>query len=209
MKLKLICTLFLAVAVSFAAVACQGSDRDSDGAALAQSVRQRFDDSPELKGATARVQVRAEGDGGRIVLSGTTDTERDRQLAETFARGVEGVHEVDNRITVAAGPSTADVPSRYSATFSEEAVRKEAAESGERLGRSSEDARIYYEIRRRIIEDRTAPKRAVFVDVSDGDVTLRGMVSTVQARDAAVAAAKEVEGTRAVKDLLKINTPVP
>lgn len=207
MNLKLHRILFLVAAILLS-VACEGRDRNAEGDALARSVRERFDDTPDLRGATSRVHVRS-GGGGTIVLSGTTDTEADRALAETFARGIQGVQVVENQITVTGAAGAAPAASQAPAPLNVEAVRREAMESGERIGDSDEDARIYHEIRRRIVEDRTTPKRAIFVDVVKGDVTLRGMVSSVQAREEAVAATKGLEGVNTVRNLLQINSPAP
>ena len=93
--------------------------------------------------------------------------------------------------------------------FEEQAVRREAASNGERIGRSSEDARIYHAIRRQLVRHETTPKPAIFVDVEDGDVTLRGTIFTGAARDDVVASAKKVPGVKAMRDLLIINTQLP
>lgn len=93
--------------------------------------------------------------------------------------------------------------------FEERAVRAEAASNGERIGPSSEDARIYHAVRRQLVKHEVTPKPAIFVDVEDGDVPLRGTIFTTAARDEAVASARKVEGVNAVRDLLVVNTELP
>lgn len=205
MVLRIRC-LILLLAALLSAASC--GRREPDDAAFVQAVREAFERSPDLRGATARVQVRAED--GVVTLSGTADTEKDKALAETFARNVPGVRGVENQIAV-TGPINAGAPTDAGShgSFDEAAVRRVANASGEKLGESSEDARIYHEVRRRIVTERATPERAIFVDVVNGDVTLRGMISSVKAREEAMAAAKGVEGVKTVRDLLLINSPAP
>ncbi|MCI0420611.1 MAG: BON domain-containing protein [Acidobacteria bacterium] len=71
-----------------------------------------------------------------------------------------------------------------------------------------DDPRIYSEVRRRVVVEPATPKKAIFVDVVNGNVTLRGMVFSLEARDEAVRAAEKTEGVKAVRDLLKVNAPL-
>ena len=189
------------------AVSCGREQERSDGA-IVQDVREAFGRSPELMGATARVLVQAKD--GVVTLTGTADTEDDKALAETFARNVQGVKGVENQIKV-TGPIHAAAPPgpHETGSFDEAAVRREANASGEKVGEATEDARIYQEVRRRVVLEPAAPERAIFVDVVNGGVTLRGMVSSLKAQEEAVAAAKGVEGVKSVRDLLLVNRPAP
>lgn len=207
MMFKKLCLILLPTALLLTA-SCGRREQGAGDGALVQAVREAFGRSPDLRGATARVQVQARD--GVVTLSGTADTEKDKELAGTFARQTPGVKGVENQIAV-TGPIATNAPAGGQGTgsFDEGAVRREANASGERLGEGSEDARIYHEVRRRIVVERATPERAIFIDVENGDVTLRGMISTVRARDEAVAAAKGVGGVKTVRDLLVINTPAP
>jgi osmotically-inducible protein OsmY len=185
-------------------MACrQQTDDGADGdAAVAQAVRDQFAADQNTRGAMSR--VRAEAKGGTVTLSGTVDTPEDKALAERLARQAGRVNRVVNQVSVSAPVLPApDEP------YEEQKVRAEAGSNGERVGPSSEDARIYHAIRRQIVRYESTPKRAIFVDVEDGNVTLRGMIGTTVARDEAVAAARKVEGAMAVQDKLLINTPAP
>ncbi|MCI0419131.1 MAG: BON domain-containing protein [Acidobacteria bacterium] len=77
-----------------------------------------------------------------------------------------------------------------------------------KVGGAVDDLRIYCEVRRRVVAEPATPKKAIFVDVVNGNVTLRGMVFSVEARDEAVRAAEKTEGAKAVRDLLKVNAPL-
>ena len=192
----------IAVAVMFFAAACgQQDDHSTRDFRLAQAVRDQFATDQETKGATSRVRVEAKD--GIVTLSGTTDTVADKTLAETIARRTVGVANVVNEIAVIGTAATSGQ------SFDERSVRELARANGESIGQSSDDARIYSEVRRKIVAYEATPKKSIFVDVEGGDVTLRGMVFTTVARDEAVAAARNTEGVNAVRDQLMINTPAP
>lgn len=195
----------IAAVVSIIVVASACERKSAGGAsdvALAQAVRDQFAVNAETKGATSRVRV--EVTDGAVTLSGTVDTTDDQALVEQLARRTSGVNRVVNQITVSA--PVLPVPDE---PFEERKVRAEALSNGEKVGASAEDARIYHAVRRQIIKHESTPKRAIFIDVEGSDVTLRGMIRTTVARDEAVAAARKVEGVKAVRDKLLINTPIP
>ena len=173
-------------------------DHSAADVRLAQSVQAQLDASPDTKGAASRVVIEAKD--GTVTLTGTVDTIRDKATVEQVVAHTNGVKNVVNQVTV--NVPVLPVPDE---PFEERAVRAEAASNGERIGPSSEDARIYHAVRRQLVKHEATPKRAIFVDVEDGDVTLRGMIFTTTARDEAVASARKVEGVNAVRDLLVVN----
>lgn len=189
------------VALILVAVACRKQEVDHSAAdvRLAQSVQAQLDASPDGKGAASRVVIQAKD--GTVTLTGTVDTVGDKAKVEQVVAHTSGVKNVVNQINV--NVPVLPVPDE---PFEERAVRAEAASNGERIGPSSEDARIYHAVRRQLVKHEATPKPAIFVDVEDGDVTLRGTIFTTTARDEAVASARKVEGVNAVRDLLVINT---
>lgn len=191
----------LLLALVLAAVACKQQEVDYRAAdtRLAQAVRTQLDASADTKGASSRVEIEAKD--GTVTLTGTVDTVRDKATVEQIVARVDGVKNIVNQINVSA--AVLPVPDE---PFEERAVRNEAASHGERIGPSSEDARIYHTIRRYLVKHESTPRRAIFVDVVDGDVTLRGTIFTVAARDEAVAESLKVEGVRAVHDRLVVNS---
>lgn len=168
-------------------------DHSVADAKLQQAVYDHFAADHDTKGATARVEVHAKD--GTVTLTGTVDTPSDRELAETLTQRTNGVVKVENQITVTE-------PAAAPGEFDEAAVRAQALASGESLGPSPEDVRIYDSVRRRLIAHEGTSKWEIFVDVTNGSVTLRGMVSTDEARNEAVAVAKETAGVKAVNDRL-------
>jgi len=190
-----------ATIILLSAAACQRPPgRGIDDVALAQAVRERFTANSDLRGATERVLVKAKD--GTVNLSGTTDTAADKVLAESVAQGTKDVVKVVNEIIVTGqAGSTRNLP------LNEEAVRARAEANGEKIGGAVDDPRIYSEVCRKVVAEPATPKKAIFVDVVNGNVTLRGMVFSLEARDEAVRAARTTEGVNAVRDLLKVNAP--
>ena len=106
------------------------------------------------------------------------DTPADKTLAEQAARRTAGVVNVVNQIIVTESQSGSS-----NVQLDERAVREEALKSGERIGPSPDDARIYDAVRRKLVAHEGTSKKEIFVDVVDGDVTLRGrFVGTGTAR---------------------------
>ena len=185
----------------FSLTGCQRSSEihSVDDASLVDAVRSNFAANHDTKGATAQVEVHAKD--GVVTLSGKVDTASDKALAEDIARRTTGVTNVINQIDIAE-PAAADP----GAPFDEKSVRDEALKSGEKIGPDVEDARIYDAVRRQIVAHAGTPKREIFVDVVNRNVTLRGrFVGTSAARDEAIAAARAVKGVNAVNNRLVVS----
>lgn len=206
--MRTVTRLFIvAFALAFSITACQRTQEvhTVNDAELVNAVRATFTSDHDTQGATSQVQVHAKD--GVVTLSGTVDTPGDKTLAEQAARRTNGVVNVVNQIIVTE--SQAGTPAE---PFDERAVREEALKSGERIGASAEDVRIYDAVRRQLVAHEGTSKKEIFVDVVNGDVTLRGrFVGTGTARNEAVAAALAVPGVKAVNDKLMVyaNTSRP
>ncbi len=200
MKGAMRCGVVMLAVVSLL-IACQRQEERPDDTAIALAVRERFLTSNELRGATAYVQVAASD--GVVTLAGTADTAEDRALAETFARGATGVREVTNRIEVTGMGAGAPLAGE----LDDQTVRAIAARNGEQIGETADDARIYQAIRRQIVAEPITPARSIFVDVSDGNVTLRGTIFSDQAGEMALNMAQRVEGVRGLTNGLRVDVP--
>ena len=110
-----------------------------------------------------------------------------------------------NLATPAATPTAPRERSRSEYTEREaQEAREKAKSGGETIGDTLDDAWIHTKIVAQLIASTTTPERKINVDVVNNVVTLRGTVETAAEKAAAERIAKETEGVKQVKNLLKV-----
>ena len=110
-----------------------------------------------------------------------------------------------NMATPAATPTATREKSRSEYTEREaQEAREKAKGAGETIGDTLDDAWIHTKIVAQLIANTTTPERKINVDVVNNVVTLRGTVDTAEERVTAERIAKETEGVKQVKNLLKV-----
>lgn len=138
------------------------------------------------KFGTDALGVRIEVNAGRVVLTGSVDQPSTRDLAREVALSVRGVHDVESRISLGAGPAA---EARSAASHSESKLKDALLEmkvKGALLGQVGENA------------------MKIEVEVSDGVVSLRGIVPNGGVRDSAIDTARSTGGVRRVVNLLTV-----
>jgi osmotically-inducible protein OsmY len=93
--------------------------------------------------------------------------------------------------------------SEYTEDMAREA-RERAKTAGDKIGTSLNDAWIHTKITSKLIGDKDTPARKINIDVVDGIVTLRGEVNSAVAKSEADRVAKDTEGVRRVRNLLRV-----
>ena len=168
---------------------------DSD---LKQAIQSGFNSDPQV--SSAKIDVDADAKANKVTLSGTVPTETMRLRAVELAKAARTNLEVTDKIDV----KPADIPrSEYTETMARDA-RERAKSSGDKLGNSINDAWIHTKITSKLIGDKDTPARKINIDVVDGVVTLRGEVNSATAKDEADRVAKDTEGVKRVRNLLKV-----
>jgi len=168
---------------------------DSD---LKQAIQSGFNSDPQV--SSAKIDVDADAKANKVTLSGTVPTETMRLRAVEVAKAARPNLEVTDKIDV----KPADIPrSEYTETMARDA-RERAKSSGDKLGNSINDAWIHTKITSKLIGDKDTPARKINIDVVDGIVTLRGEVNSATAKDEADRVAKDTEGVKRVRNLLKV-----
>ena len=83
-------------------------------------------------------------------------------------------------------------------------MRAKAAEFGDKIGESLDDAWIHTKVVTKLIGNSATPERKINVDVNKNVVTLRGTVDTTEARVEAERVARSTEGVGRVVNQLKV-----
>jgi hyperosmotically inducible protein len=168
---------------------------DSD---LQNAVQARLNADPELN--AAKLDVDANAKDNKITLKGTVSTETMRLRAVDLAKAGSPSLEITDKIEVKPHEISR---SEYTEDMAREA-REKAKIAGDKIGTSINDAWIHTKITSKLISDKDTPARKINIDVVDGIVTLRGEVNTTIAKDEADRIAKDTEGVRRVRNLLKV-----
>jgi len=165
---------------------------------LEQAVQARLNSNPELQ--AAKLDVDANAKDNKVTLKGTLPTETLRMQAVDMAKATRPNLEITDKIDVKPREISR---SEYTEQMARDA-RERAKSAGDTIGSSINDAWIHTKITSKLIGDKDTPARKINVDVVDGIVTLRGQVETANAKDEADRIAKDTEGVKRVRNLLKV-----
>lgn len=172
--------LALALAVpSLGAAACattRPASAQSDDNIITGRVGRRLTADPDVK----RYQIDVDTLDGVVTLRGKVDSETMKASAEKIARDTDGVRTVVNELVV------------------------EEQEGSERREENNEDLNIKTAVGRALTGDDDVRRVNVDVDVTDGVVTLSGVVHNEAEAAEAERLAREVEGVKEVKNELEV-----
>jgi osmotically-inducible protein OsmY len=141
--------------------------------------------SPYVQARDVAVSVR----DGKVTLTGTVPEDINKELAEQFARNVEGVTEVDNQLVIDAdfvAPEVAEGP-----TFADRIT----------------DATITAAVKSKLMWTRHAEGLATEVSTVSGKVTLEGAAESQDAKDLAERLATTTPGVVSVDNRLEVKKP--
>ncbi len=182
---------------------------DSD---LEKQIEAKFKADPDLR--NTNLSVDADTDRNRVTLSGTVATEAMRTKALAMARAAHPGLTIDDKIDVdhdakVTGTSRNDVTDRAMSRhdYTPEMARQEverARAHRETVGGSLDDAWIHAKIVAQFLSDKDTPERKINVDVDHNMVTLRGTVATMLEKQEAERIAKQTDGVKSVKNMLKV-----
>jgi hyperosmotically inducible periplasmic protein len=183
--------LMIASGVALALGATSGAFAESPMAGTANDARLEaristtYALNPHLQAGDITVSVRE----GKATLTGTVPEDINKELAEQFARNVDGVTEVDNQIVIDAdhaGP--------------------EATESRS-FGDRMTDATITAAVKSKLMWTRHAEGLATEVSTASGKVTLEGTAESLAAKNLAERLATTTPGVVAVDNRLEVKEP--
>jgi len=197
----------LLIALTLGMAACDSANSTTSGAGqpkisdsdLKTAIKTKLDSDAQLKAAD--IGVSADGDDNTATLSGTVETQAMRTRAVDLARSAHAGLIITDKIDVKPRELTR-------ADYTDEMAVKErerATGYGEKVGDSLDDAWIHTKIVSKLIANPDTPERKINVDVINNAVVLRGTVTTNEEKLEAERVAKETEGVKSVKNLLKVN----
>ena len=166
------------VAGILAACAASG-DRRSTGETIDDgSIAARTEAALAEDSVTNANDIDIEVDRGRVQLNGFVESDVQRERAGEVARSIDGVVSVKNNLSVSAGKRTA--------------------------GEYVDDSVLLTKVNAALAETSVAQALRIDVEVNRGVVSLGGHVDTDAQVDAAVAAARSVNGVRRVINNLEV-----
>lgn len=118
---------------------------------------------------------------GVVTLGGTAANEAERELAEEYARDVDGVKSVRNAIVVAAAP-------------------------GETMGETVDDASITGEIKLELLSHRGTSALRTRVETAEGIVTITGVAASDAERDLVTMLAETIRGVKHVDNRMGVRS---
>lgn len=197
----------LLIALTLGMAACDTTNNATSGASqpkisdsdLKNAIKTKLDSDAQLKAAD--IGVSADGDDNTATLSGTVETQALRTRAVDLARSAHAGLIITDKIDVKPRELTR-------ADYTDEMASRErerASGYGEKVGDSLDDAWIHTKIVSKLIANPDTPERKINVDVMNNAVVLRGTVTTNEEKMEAERVAKETEGVKSVKNLLKVN----
>ncbi|MCB1703706.1 MAG: BON domain-containing protein [Halioglobus sp.] len=127
--------------------------------------------------------------GSTVILTGKVESDVDKALAEQLALGIDGVSEVENRLTVV----TADE------------ARSGKPEGERALSDKIEDATLTAEVKTQLLANDETHGLSINVDTVSRNVTLSGSVASAAEKDLAGALAEQVEGVSSVNNALTVS----
>ena len=154
-------------------------------------------------------QINVDTADGVVTLSGTVETQAEKNQAMSLARQTNGVRDVVDQIAVnpEAAATTGELAGEARETardVREEAdtARDKAASAADRTQNAVTDAAITSGVKGKFLADSAVSGLKIDVDTSEGVVTLAGTVSTSAEADRAVTLARETNGvTRVINNL--------
>ena len=170
----------------------EGGGREGSDEWIALKIRTRLAMKPHVSMTKTDVQVK----DGVVTLTGTTDSKAQKELTESYAKEVQGVRSVDNRLQVVEPSQPArvrDEPTPTGRTDDRETV-------GEKIDDGSITAHIKYEL----FASPGARGLKTKVDTRDGNVVLTGEAKNEAEKDLATKLARSVRGVRSVDNRMTV-----
>lgn len=185
---RTILTCLIATASIITSFSTLADDRSNDWKATANDawIDGKVEATLLFNGQLNTFDINTDVNDGKVILTGKVGSEVDKRLATELAESIEGVDEVDNRLSVVT-------PQDYEGNW-------------DTFTQDMKDAKIATVIKTRLLLESELSGTDINVDVSQGVVTLAGTVRNPSERDLAVAIAKNTADVSDVKSELSVDS---
>ena len=171
-------------------------EADAEGGPVRDTwVKSKLESSFALNDDLSALDIDTDVDGGQVTLSGTVDSEDQRQMAEEVALGIEGVSAVDNQLMVEADTGAAG-------TVADTGDTSDMDDDG---GSAMGDSWVQSKLESSYAVNDNLSALDIDTEVEDGHVTLTGTVATEDQRQMAEEVALGIEGVSAVDNQLMVD----
>jgi hyperosmotically inducible periplasmic protein len=178
----------LLLATALAGTAFAGDADKEDGKISAARTESQISTTFELNRQLRSSDIEVKVDDNTATLSGTVSDEVHKDLAEALAMNADGIEEVDNQIEV------------------DEAYTAEARADGDRsFGDRVDDAVLTASVKGKLLWSRDAEALNTDVTTEAGVVTLSGVATTEEAKQAAEELASNTDGVRSVVNEIEVD----
>lgn len=156
-----------------------------------------------LEGLTIDTDVK----NGAVHLTGTVESDIDRDLAGELAKGIEGVVSVDNDLELRAGSRKPYTPARTDGPARDGAVARDggASDPDRPFGVWIDDATTTAMVKSKLIGNANTKAAKIDVDTRDDVVTLTGEVQSAEEKQLAEELAKNTGDVRQVVNRLVVS----
>ena len=170
-------------------------DRDFQQAAEDAWIDGRLEGTYIFNDHLSAAAIDTEVRNGIVTLTGTVESDIDRDLAGEIAKGLKGVAGVENRLRVAG-----ESPAAHA-----DVDRDVAADERRSFGQSVNDATTSAAVKAGLISNKNIRARDINVDTEEDVVTLRGVVGSEQEKQLAEQLAKNTRDVKQVRNELRVD----
>jgi len=148
--------------------------------------------------------IKTETTAAKVHLTGTVDSDIDRDLAGELAKGIDGVVSVDNDLVVKSGTRST---TPHAATATAKPSDKSTAANGDRpFGVWVDDATTTAMVKSKLLADPNIKGTKIDVDTRSDVVTLSGTVGSREQKELAEKIAKNTGDVKQVKNQLVVGS---
>lgn len=126
---------------------------------------------------------------GRAILTGTVESDVDRELAEQVALGIDGINAVDNRLIVKQ---------------TNDQARQDVGDTGSAVSQKLDDMATTAAVKSKLLANQSTHGLAIDVDTVNNVVSIQGNVESTAEKQLVEQIAKNTDGVREVKNRLKV-----